>query len=44
MGKRVQINQPAPDFSLRDAEGKTVRLSDYRDKANVLLIFNRGFV
>jgi peroxiredoxin len=40
---RVEINTPAPDFSLEDIHGNTVRLSDYREKSNVLLVFNRGF-
>jgi peroxiredoxin len=43
MGNRVQINQPAPDFSLADQSGKIVLLSDFHGKANVLLVFNRGF-
>ena len=43
MSKRVQINQPAPDFSLKDAHGQQVNLSDFKNKANVLLVFNRGF-
>jgi peroxiredoxin len=33
----------APDFAARDAEDRTVRLSDYKRKRNVLLVFNRGF-
>lgn len=33
----------APDFTATDSEGKTVRLSDYRGKKNVVLVFNRGF-
>lgn len=37
------INEPAPDFTLEDFQGNTVTLSDYRDKQNVLLVFNRGF-
>ena len=41
---KVAINTPAPDFELTEAGGKTVRLSDFRGKANVLLVFNRGFV
>jgi peroxiredoxin len=40
---RVELNTPAPDFSLEDIRGNTVRLSDYREKSNVLLVFNRGF-
>lgn len=40
---RVAIDLPAPDFSLPDLNGKPVRLSDFRGKKNVLLVFNRGF-
>jgi peroxiredoxin len=41
---KVAINTPAPDFELTDAAGKPIRLSDFCGKANVLLVFNRGFV
>jgi peroxiredoxin len=40
---QVEINAIAPDFSLQDFTEKTVKLSDYRAKTNVLLVFNRGF-
>jgi peroxiredoxin len=40
---RVSLNQTAPDFSLADYLGKMVRLSDFRGKKNVLLVFNRTF-
>ncbi len=40
---RVELNKPAPDFSLEDFTGKAVSLTDFRDTANVLLVFNRGF-
>lgn len=30
---------PAPDFALRDQHGQTVRLSDFRGRRNVLLVF-----
>ncbi len=33
----------APDFEMKDANERSVRLSDYRGKKNVLLVFNRGF-
>jgi peroxiredoxin len=33
----------APEFSVSDSEGRTVRLSDYRGKKNIILVFNRGF-
>ena len=44
MTKRVQIDQLAPEFSLRDADGQQIKLSDFKNKSNVLLVFNRGFV
>ena len=40
---RVSLNQPAPDFSLSDFSGKTVRLTDFYEQKNVLLVFNRTF-
>lgn len=41
---KVALNVPAPDFGLLDYQGKMVRLSDFKNKSNVLLVFNRGFV
>ena len=38
----VSVGQAAPDFSLRDAAGKTVKLSDYRGKFVVLEWTNPG--
>ena len=43
MSNRIELNQPAPDFTLVDINGNEVRLSDFQGKKNVLLIFNRGF-
>jgi peroxiredoxin len=40
---KVTLNKPAPDFALKNFQGETVRLSDFRGRANVLLVFNRGF-
>jgi peroxiredoxin len=40
---RVSLNVPAPDFALKNFNGEIVHLSDYREKSNVLLVFNRGF-
>ncbi len=40
---RVALNQTAPDFSLPDYSGRPVSLSDFRERKNVLLVFNRGF-
>ena len=35
--------EPAVDFIAIDAEGRTLRLSDFRGKKHVILVFNRGF-
>jgi hypothetical protein len=40
---RIKLDAPAPDFTLENFRGETVRLSDYRDRSHVLLVFNRGF-
>jgi peroxiredoxin len=40
---QVQINTPAPDFTLDDFRGRPVRLRDYQGKQHVVLVFNRGF-
>jgi peroxiredoxin len=44
MAKKIKTNQIAPDFTLNDFNGRPVRLSSYRGKKIVLLVFNRGFV
>jgi peroxiredoxin len=44
MPKPIALNVKAPDFSLKDAAGKVVRLSDYHGKKHVVLVFNRGFL
>jgi peroxiredoxin len=41
--KRVEIDAPAPDFTLDDFTGRPVRLSDYHGRKHVVLVFNRGF-
>ncbi len=40
---RVELNTPAPDFTLNDFTGKSVSLADFLNKKNVLVVFNRGF-
>ena len=40
---KVELNKNSPDFALEDFTGKTVRLSDFKGTANVVLVFNRGF-
>jgi peroxiredoxin len=41
----IDIKQAAsaPDFASSDSEGKIVRLSDYKNRKHVVLVFNRGF-
>jgi peroxiredoxin len=34
---------PAPDFEMTDSEGEVVRLSAFKGKKHVVLVFNRGF-
>lgn len=40
---KVALNVAAPNFTLEDFHGETVRLSDFTSRSNVLLVFNRGF-
>ncbi|HWL86407.1 MAG TPA: redoxin family protein, partial [Polyangiaceae bacterium] len=38
----ASVGKPAPDFSLRDLDGKSVSLHEYRGKTVVLEWFNPG--
>lgn len=38
----ASVSKLAPDFSLPRENGQTVRLSDFRDKSSVVLVFYRG--
>jgi AhpC/TSA family protein len=40
---QLVVGQPAPDFTLPDAAGRAVRLSDYRGRQPVVLVFYRGY-
>lgn len=40
----IEIGSVAPDFALESNEGKTVRLSDYKGRKNVILYFMREFI
>jgi peroxiredoxin len=40
---QIKLNQAAPNFELQNFKGKTIRLSDYKNNKNVILVFNRGF-
>ncbi|CAL9438338.1 MULTISPECIES: peroxiredoxin [Streptomyces] len=35
----IQVGEKAPDFELKDNHGRTVRLSDFRGRQNVVLLF-----
>jgi len=41
-GVSAIVDEPTPDFSLPDAEGKLVSLQDFKNKSPVLLLFYRG--
>lgn len=41
---RVELNTPAPDFTLSDFQGQSFSLSDYQGEKHVVLVFNRGFM
>jgi peroxiredoxin len=43
MMTRVQIDTRAPDFTLNDFNGRSVSLSDFTGRKNVVIVFNRGF-
>jgi len=36
---KIQVGEPAPDFTLKDQDGKEVKLSSFKEKKNVLLAF-----
>jgi peroxiredoxin (alkyl hydroperoxide reductase subunit C) len=36
---KIKIGEEAPDFALPAQDGKKIRLSDYRGKKNVMLVF-----
>ena len=40
---RIKVGQPAPDFTLENIDGKSIRLSDFRGKKSVVLVFYRGY-
>lgn len=41
---KIDLMAEAPDFQLVGFTGVSFRLSSYRGRSNVLLVFNRGFM
>ena len=39
---RVNVGDPAPDFSLHTFRGDTLTLSEYRGQREIILVFYRG--
>jgi mycoredoxin-dependent peroxiredoxin len=39
MGMAISVGAPAPDFTLKDQNQKEVKLSDFKGKKNVVLVF-----
>jgi cytochrome oxidase Cu insertion factor (SCO1/SenC/PrrC family) len=40
--ERIKPGSAAPDFTLESKDGSPIRLSDYRGRKNVVLVFYRG--
>jgi short-subunit dehydrogenase/peroxiredoxin len=40
---RIKVGEKAPDFTLEDADGKNISLSDFRGKKSLVLVFYRGY-
>ena len=40
---RVELNTPAPNFTLNDFNGMSVSLADFAGQKNVVVVFNHGF-
>lgn len=41
---QADIIEQAPDFTLADIKGIPISLEDFKGKANVVLVLNRGFL
>ena len=41
--KQLAVGDMAPDFEVADESGKPVKLSAYRGKSNVVLLFSRAY-
>lgn len=36
---KIEVGKPAPDFTLKDQDGKEAKLSSFRNKKSVLIAF-----
>ncbi len=43
MDKKLDLLDPAIDFSLQNTRGEMVTLSDFKGKKHIVLVLNRGF-
>jgi len=41
---KIQLDTPAPDFTLNNFKNEPVQLAEFRGGKNVVLVFNRGFL
>ncbi len=39
----VELHAKAPDFTLDDYNGTRISLSDFLNRKNIMVVFNRGF-
>jgi len=39
----IKVGENAPDFSLADVSGNLVRLGDFKEKKNIVLVFYTDF-
>jgi len=44
MVKQLSLNNPAPEFELQDTDFTNLKLSKFRNRSNVVLVFLRGLV
>ena len=40
----ANLKSEAKDFTLKDTQGRDIRLSDYEGSKNVVLVFNRSIL
>ena len=40
--KKLPVGKPAPDFTVTVREGKELKLSDFRGKSHLVIVFGRA--